>query len=200
MTSRFLIAIAVALVAASTSFAGNIPIVGVTASSTWSTYDVNNLINGAGLSGGLHDNFWHDMWMDNYQDPTPTLVFDLGAVYTLDSTSIWNYNAICCGLDRSVKSLDILVSTDDVLFSLVGSFGLTEGTGDWIPADVLSLSGATGQWVKFHLTGNYGDPDFTGLSEVQFSGNSGQVPEPASGLLLLAGVAGGLIYRRRMAA
>jgi hypothetical protein len=92
------------------------------------------------------------------------------------------------------------VSTDDVTFTLVGSFsGLPEGTGSPIPADVLNLSGAIGQWVEFDITSNYGDT-YTGLSEVEFSGNTGQVPEPASGLLVLAGVAAGFIYRRRTTA
>jgi hypothetical protein len=121
-------------------------------------------------------------------------------VYTLDSTSIWNYNADCCGLNRSVQSLNVLVSTNDVTFSPVGSFsGLPEGTGNPIPADILSLSGVAGQWVEFDITGNYGG-GFAGLTEVQFSGEVGQVPEPASGLLLLAGLACGFIYRRRKVA
>jgi hypothetical protein len=192
--SRYLIA--VVLAAVPVSFAGNIPVVSVTASSTFSSYNVNNLINGSGLSGGLADSNFHNMWMNN-GGSTATLVFDLGAVYTLDSTSIWNYNASCCGLDRSVQSLDILISANDVAFTAVGSFsGLPEGTGNPIPADVLSLSGATGRWVEFNITSNYGD-EFSGLSEVQFSGNSGAVPEPDSGLLLLAGVVGGMVCRRR---
>jgi hypothetical protein len=197
LTSKYVIA--VALAAVSTSFADNIPVASVTASSTFSSYDVNHLIDGSGMSGGLADDNYHNMWMDN-GGSTPTLVFDLGAVYTLSSTSIWNYNADCCGLDRSVQSLNILVSTDDVTFTLVGSFsGLPEGTGSPIPADVLNLSGAIGQWVEFDITSNYGDT-YTGLSEVEFSGNTGQVPEPASGLLVLAGVAAGFIYRRRTTA
>jgi hypothetical protein len=197
LTSKYVIA--VALAAVSTSFAGNIPVASVTASSTFGTYDVNHLIDGSGMSGGLADDNFHNMWMDS-GGSTPTLVFDLGAVYTLGSTSIWNYNADCCGLDRSVQSLNILVSTDDVTFTPVGSFsGLPEGTGNPIPADVLNLSGAIGRWVEFDITSNYG-ADYTGLSEVEFSTDTGQVPEPASGLLVLAGVAVGFIYRRRMAA
>ena len=194
MTLKYLVAVALAVV--STSFAGVIPVASVTASSTFSTYNVNHLIDGSGLSGGLADDNFLNMWM-NSGGSTATLVFNLGAVYTLDSTSIWNYNADCCGLDRSVQSLNILVSTDDVTFSPAGSFsGLPEGTGSPIPADVLSLSGSAGQWVEFDITSNYGG-NFSGLSEVQFSGEAGQVPEPASGLLLLAGMAGGFIYRRR---
>jgi hypothetical protein len=139
------------------------------------------------------------MWMNN-GGSTATLVFNLGAIYSLDSTSIWNYNADCCGLNRGTQSLNILVSTDDVNFALVGSFsGIPEGTGAPIAADVLSLSGATAQWVEFDITSNYGAP-YTGLSAVQFSAGPAGAPEPSSGLLLLAAAAGGFLCRRRMSA
>jgi hypothetical protein len=64
-------------------------------SSTFFTYDVNNLINGSGLVGNLHDNDWEHMWIT---DGTPTgwLIFDLGAVYSLGYASVsWPWHASC---------------------------------------------------------------------------------------------------------
>lgn len=165
-------------------FASQITIQSVTPSSTWNTYDVQNIINGAGLVGNLHDNYWHDMWITN-NTPTGWLIFDLGAVYSLDHAAVWNYNGVCCGLDRSVKNLDVLLSNNGVNYTLFGSFVLTEGTGGWIPADILALNGASARYIEFDLNSTYGAPDYIGLSEVQFYGG---IPEPASMLLLASGV------------
>ena len=195
MPSKYLIAILLTTV--STSVAGVITVSSVTASSTFYSYNVDNLIDGAGLSGGLHDDNYPNMWMNN-GGPTAMLLFNLGSMYSLDSASIWNYNADCCGLNRGTQSLNILVSTDDVNFVSVGSFsGIPEGTGAPIAADTLSLSGAIAQWVEFDITSNYGGA-YTGLSAVQFSGDPAGAPEPSSGLLLLAAAAGGFLCRRRM--
>jgi hypothetical protein len=171
-----------------TCFAGKITIQSVTPSSTWYTYNVQNIINGAGLNqaGTLHDWNWQNMWVTN-DTGTGWLKFDLGAVYSLDYSLVWNYNGVCCGLDRSVKNMDVLLSNDGVNFTYFNSFVLTEGTGNWIPADTLSLTGASARYIEFNLLSDYGDPDYIGLSEVQFYGPTG-TPEPATMLLLGSGV------------
>jgi hypothetical protein len=161
----------------------------VTASSTFRTYDANNLINGSGLSGGLHDEDYEHMWASD-GTPTGSLVFDLGGVYSLTDALVWNYNAECCGLERGVRDLTVSISGDGVSYTPIGDFGLTEGTGGWIPADVLNLGGATGRFVQFGLTRNYGDEYLIGLSEVQFDGASvSETPEPGTAMLFLAAAA-----------
>jgi hypothetical protein len=179
---------------ASVCSAGTVAVDSVTASSTYFSYNVDNLINGSGLSGGLHDNDWYHMWLTS-GTVTGWLIFDLGSVTSLSSTDVWNYNASCCGLDRGVQDLSISTSTNGVDYNAFGAFTLTEGTGGWIPADVIDLGGVSARYVEFFLTSNYGDSDFTGLSAVQFEG--GSVPEPASGTLLLVGVASLVTYARR---
>lgn len=91
LTAVYLTAWAVVVTSASGAFATPIAIDSVTASSTFFTYDVGHLIDGSGLSGGLHDTDFNAMWM-NDGGSTASLVFDLGQTYSLNGTDIWNYN------------------------------------------------------------------------------------------------------------
>jgi len=193
--------VALLICAASSAMASNIAVNSVSASSTFSSYDVNHLIDGSGLSGGLHDDLFSNMWMDG-GGSAASLIFNLGSTYTLNSTSVWNYNADCCGLGRGVHDFNILVSTDGENYTLVGSVsGLPEGTGSPIAADVIGLNNVTASFVEFQILNNYGG-DFSGLSEVQFDGDPGVVtPEPSYGWLMFALLAGSyFVTRRRLAA
>ena len=186
------------LSAAGAAGAAEIAVAGVTASSTFFTYNVNHLIDGSGLvGGGLHDGDFHDKWMGDIF-VLPTLVFDLGATYSLTSSSIWNYNGGCCGDTRSVNGLTISFSNDNVGYVSAGSFNLSHTAADPFGSDSLGLTG-NARYVKFDITSNYGD-DYTGLSEVKFFGGAatGGVPEPATWAFMLVGFGGlGAVLRRR---
>jgi len=129
------------------------------------------------------------------------VTFDLGASYELNAALIWQYNATCCGLERGVRNFDISVSADNVTFTPAGSGSLTESPGGAIPAQTVWFSG-TGRYVRFSVASNWGDSEFTGLSEVKFL--SGELPEPvpalspaaASGLALLLALAALALLRR----
>ncbi|MEN6533725.1 MAG: discoidin domain-containing protein [Bryobacteraceae bacterium] len=187
-----------ALCAVSSCFAGSIPVTSVTASDYLNAYYLpEHLIDGSGLSAGLHDNYFGNMWLCYYVNtPTATLDFDLGGLYTLDNTFVWNYNWDAM-LDRGTETLTILTSADGINYSTVGDFSLTQGTGAPISADTLSLGGTLARYVRFNLTSNYGDSSYMGLSEVQFDGNASSLPEPASAILVLTGLAGGALWRLR---
>lgn len=194
MKSTFVLALSVALavcLGTAGATAQELTPVSVTASTTFSTYNVDNLINGSGLSGGLHDENYLNMWMSD-GEVTPTLVFDLGANMALSGAEIWQYNAACCGFDRGVHGLDISVSGNGVTFTPAVSTTLTESAGGNIPAQVVSFS-ATGRYVKFSVTSNFGaDGGYTGLSEVRFTGQQAPAAEAIPllstwGLLALAG-------------
>ncbi len=192
-----------ALVAASGAQASTLPIVGVTASSTFSTYDVNNLINGSGLSGGLHGGDFHTKWLTD-GTVTGSLVFDLGAVDSIAGTTIWNYGPGCCGNERSVRDLNILTSTNGINYTAAGSYVLDQPSTDPFAGQFLAFA-ADAQYVKFDLLSNYGDANYTGLSEVRFSGQLSPAPLPpglpmfAVALLGLAG-AGAMRSRRAVSA
>ncbi len=57
--------------------AAQITPIGVDASSTFFTYNKDNLINNSGLTGGLHGAAYSTMWMNNGTGTTGILTFDL---------------------------------------------------------------------------------------------------------------------------
>lgn len=174
------------------AFSAPISVSSVTASSTFSTYDVINLINGNGLTGDLHSGDFKGKWITN-GTPTGSLIFDLGGVYDVYSTSVWNYGPGCCGDDRSVQDLVVKSSVDGVAYLTVGSFALNQPQPDPFAAETLALNTAA-RYFEFDLNSNYGARIYIGLSEVQFNGSPVPVPAAAwllgSGLLGLLGMAG----------
>lgn len=144
--------------------------VGITVSSTFGTYDPLHLIDDSGMAGGLHDDNWENMWLA--PEVTPWLVFDLGDVYDLSAADIWQY-LYGGSSDRDVQTFDILISMDGSTFTLITSGGLTQATGATTAVQVVPFV-ATGRYVRFEVTSNYGSSAYTGLSEVKFEG----VPVP----------------------
>lgn len=189
---------AAALIALPMSAQAAIAISNVTASSTFRTYNVVNLVNGSGLTGSLHNGEFENKWLSN-AEPAPTLTFDLGSVYALWNTVIWNYGGGCCGTERNVNSFTILFSTDDITYTSFGTFSLTNSTMDSFTADTISLTG-NARYVRFNVLSNQGDPDYTGLSEVQFNSLiAGAVPESSTWAMMIAGfgLVGAAARRRR---
>lgn len=180
-------------IAASTATAAPISPVTVTASSTCCSYNSVNLTNGSGLSGGLHDATWQNMWVAEGGDLNASVVFTFDAVYALSSISIWNYNS-SIDLGRGVDQLDVFASTDNVNYFAVTSVNLTQGTASSIAADIFALS-VSASSIRFDIVSNYGSPDYVGLSEVQFDAGVSSVPEPSTLGLLALGI-GGIFFRR----
>lgn len=180
-------------IAINTATAAEIPITSVTASSTFFTYNVNNLINGSGLSGNVHSGNWSTKWMTN-GTVTGLLTFDLGATFGVGSTEIWNYGTGCCGNGRSTRNLSITYSVDGLNYFSAGSFQLSQPQSDPFAGETIGL-GFNARYIGFNLLSNYGD-NYTGLSEIKFF--SGKVvPEPGTLALLGLTFAGLVISRRK---
>ena len=193
-----LIAALAAPLAAAPASAAIITPVGVTASSTFWTYDVSNLINGSGLADGAHDGNYNTAWMTDTTGEPAFLIFDLGAAYTLSSALIWQFN-VDFGLDRGVRDIAVSLSADGESFVEAVAGSLAKADGRPAAAQRLELTGDA-RYVRLDLRNNHGDQyTWTGLSEVRFDGIAAAVPEPASWAMMIGGFAlvGGMMRRQR---
>jgi len=188
---------------------------GVTASSEIAdgTRGPENLINGVGLAAGVHDLATTNQWLSSAggnpnwggDDPDPWVLFDLGAVYTVDSMEVWNFSEADWSVNRGVNAVTVEYGLTAALGSTVA--GITNLT--IAPASAGGITGTTyamgsvdARYIKIDIApgagiGNHGDTSiFYGMNEVQFDGT--EVPEPATmSLLAIGGLA--LIRRRKRA-
>lgn len=210
--NRLLLSFAAAgLVVAAPATAAVVTPVGVTATSTFNNgfYTPQNLINGSGLSGGLHSNFFGDMWMTDLGASKASLTFDLGGVFNLSGASLWQFNfgtntPVISTLDRGVKEFRLLTSLDGVTYAEAFSGTLARSLdGSPVAAQDFAFSGAA-SFVRLDILNNYTQgtiyerDEASGLSEVRFSGAA--VPEPATWAMMIGGFAmvGAAMRRRKI--
>lgn len=200
--SRFvkhLSAVALAAVAFTSAHAAEIAVSSVTASSTFFTYNVNNLINGNGLVVDQHTGAWENKWLLDGVT-TGTVTFDLGSLFKVGSTTVWNYGPGCCGEGRSTKDLGISVSTDGATYTSAGNFVLNQVTTDPFPGQSLALNDVNARFVRFSINSNYGDNTYSGLSEVKFYGTAVPEAETYAYALFGLGVVGVALRRKAIKA
>ena len=182
-----------------------------TASSTLNTgfYSPAHLVDGSGLSSGLHNSDFSAMWASDLGVNQAQVTFDLGGVFTLQGAEIWNYNfgnpaEFQSTILRGVKDFRILTSLDGLTFSEVFAGTLAMGTGQPLAGQDFAFGGA-GRFVQIDILNNYGQGTYaerdwnSGLSEVRFVGIAA-VPEPATWAMMLLGfgAVGVSLRRRRM--
>ena len=163
----------------------------VTATSEYSNGPADHLIDGSGLSDnnqwGLHGDDTRDyMWLSasGVIIPDQELVFDLGESHELSEAHVWQGTEV---LSWNTETMDIYVSDSDTgPWTQVGStVTLTQSDADDQPADVFSMSGASGRYVKFDIltAGSGSASGFVALGEVRFTAIV--VPDPPPGMVLI---------------
>lgn len=196
MQRAFIMAAAIAAAGTAPAAAAVFTPVSVTASSTFIfNYQPEYLIDGSGLSNGLHDGNFLNHWMSGTTGEKATLTFDLGDSFRLNQARIWQYN-VDFGLNRGARNVEVFVSDDGLAYTLAGAGVLAQANGVATAAQIIGIEGR-GRYVRLDLLDNYGDQfTWTGLAEVRFGG---VVPEPASWALMIAGfgIVGAASRRRR---
>jgi hypothetical protein len=174
---------------------------------------LNETFNQAGLSTGytanvtnfdsyiasnpLHDlSFVGNEWFSNEGTTSATVTYDFGAIRAFDRFALWNEDASGIGL------LNILGSTDGVAFTTILS-GLTppdHPVADY-PATVYSFAATSARYFRMEMS-RCPQQDGLGfeacaIGEVAFRSATTVVPEPSTYALLITGLAGLAVARRR---
>lgn len=165
-------------------------------------------VNGSGMSGltpgvmgGVHNNNAGDMWqIGNVTNGTGNITYDLGAIYSLDSFQVWNFNEVNLGPARSVRDVVVTYGETLALGSTLGSvtqFAAAPGTNNYA-GQVFTFAPISARFVRIESLNNYGG-DRVGLAEIQFNSAPAAtvIPEPSSAVLLGIGGLALVMLRRK---
>jgi hypothetical protein len=144
------------------------------------------------------------MWLSN-DTQTATITWDLGAVYSLTDTHMWNYNETNANGNpywlRGVQTADVKISTDGVTYTDLGTktFLVSPGSPTYTGADYSFLNFKDARYVQFNVLSSFGGTgsgdNYTGISEIRFVGTL--TPEPGSFVLCGLGAVGLFFAARR---
>lgn len=161
-----------------------------------------NMINGSGLASyaasSPHAALASNSWFSANGNVTGNIVFDLGAVNTIDAFHLWNEST--GGIQRVVQ-MQIETSflpASGFSFTSLGAGPLNvvtpapAGQVDPIAAATFSFTPVSARYVRLTIVANGGSTGFTGIREVAFD-----LPEPSTLLLSGSGVAVLTILGRR---
>ena len=145
----------------------------------------DNVVNGSGLTDGLHGSNVGDMWQSAALPATIEFVFD--NVYVLHEMHVWNQNQLIEGLlGFGAKDVVLEVSangSDFVVMEGVGPFNRAPGAAGYAANTIVAFNGTQAKAVRLTITSNYGPLANVGLSEVQFTAIPvfAREPQPADG-------------------
>ena len=128
------------------------------------------------------------MWRSAKGDAAGWVEFDLGAVQSVGSLSVYNYNDAWY-TDRGVRKADISVWTQEAGWKKVcddQALEQAEGSDDYDEPMFVKLDGVKAQKIRLDDFTSFGDAEFIGLSEVQFFASLGPQavrPSPIDGAI-----------------
>jgi len=154
------------------------PPIMVTASSQYSDWSPDNLINGSGLvdtETGVQHSTATGQWMSDGSDADAQWVlFDLGAVHTISSFDVWNSNQGWTQ-ERGVNGVTVEYGATEALGSAdtgITAFTIADATNPY-PGATYTPTTPNGtfnaQFIKFNINTTHGRP-YVSLAEVQFNG------------------------------
>jgi hypothetical protein len=135
-------------------------------------------------------------WFSDFGNVTPTLTFDLGAVFTVDRVALWVEES--SGFSTAVLSS----STDGVTFGGLGTINPVDNPLADYPAEVFGFSATAMRYFRMEMSGcpqpDPGSTDECSLGEIAFSSTTtAPIPVPGAGLLLASAMAAGAVASRR---
>ena len=140
-----------------------------------------NLINRSGLRDfnfdGLneHDSNPAHMWRSAKGDAKGWVEFDLGQPQTLTAISVWNYNEIW-HIEQGVRNMRVSVWTQAAGWQTIREtlqVDQAEGCDGYDEPTIIKFDPTTAQKVRLDGLVSLGDPQYIGLSKVQFFGPAG---------------------------
>jgi hypothetical protein len=163
------------------------PVASVEASSTFRTYDANNLVNGKGIKNGLHSNSWTNMWVSGNQKQGvagQTLTFHFDTVRKVSQLKVWQYDFEGAA-NRGVKQFEVFAGTQTCgTYTLrMSKVGKDHGNEAAQAFDVDPCESDTFTMV---VHSNYGDRHFVGLSHVSFYEDKGPSASDAHTVAVMA--------------
>ena len=135
----------------------------------------NAVVDGSGLTDGLHSTDTQAMWSSAFGGPEPTWIqFELDRVYPLHEMWVWNSNT---GLESSIgygfHDVAIEYSLDGVDYATLGTtheFAQAPGADGYAHNTAINFGGVQAKYVRLTANTNWAlfpFPQF-GLSEVRF--------------------------------
>jgi len=165
---------------------------GVTATSSYSTYSIDNVRNGVGMvntSGDVstwtHSSVNVGNWL-GVKSGGQVLIFTLPSPSTVGALYAWQYDRNNVWNNRAINTFDISFSTDNGVTYPTTITGLSlymePETGTVTPVQTRAFTQQSGvTHVKLTLLSNWGDATYYGLGEMYFGEGSAGLPAPDFG-------------------
>lgn len=125
-----------------------------------------------------HTSYISDSWQSCNTSPSPNparsnshwILLDLGHVYQLGASHIWNYN-VQGATNKGMKNIIIDYSTDGNNWSQATTTTVAQASGQVSYAGVTGpdLTGTTARYILISATDNWGHTSCAGLSEIKIN-------------------------------